>query len=256
MSKTIRKAIIESRKESDSHRLFADLFHDLRKDSIAEGTTPLSIEEGPKVVIHAIPESAYENDTTIEFDDLRDEKENLPFYRHTGPRTIGAEFGLVGYHHNNPLVSGEPESTYTLVTQTGILEIVSDLPFDRRDDNYRLLMSMFETGVSAVLSDSLSYLDDKNIDFPIRTNLSIVETGSYELYHEQRFQNSTAELPSSVEPLGVTMDSPDVSVREALEPISRNSWRMPRKNESPHYDYSEGEREKDAEDWYLRFKRE
>lgn len=259
MVETIRESIISVQQLDNNFATTGDSFHQRRSTLIANNEfNRIPLDDGPKTILHVVPESAFEEGPTIEFGDLAEEEDTIPTFWRRRPSITAIESGLVT-SGGGDLERDEPVTSYTLVVQNGIIEVVSQLPFDthtRNDVDY-LGTSLFETGTSAMVSDAITYLDDHDAEFPLRVNLSIVSAEDYVLLYEGGdFGYNSVDLSHRVEPFGITVESPSANAREVLDPLFRNFWRMLGHNESPYYDSSQEEWADDARERFDEFMRD
>lgn len=236
-----RDAHLQARREADDWNLRADLYHDLRSESIARGEAGFSVD-GPVLVVHLIPEVAFEDDFREVGSLDRVDPESLPIIAQV--RSHGTpSYAIDGVLSRITDADGETLAAASLA-HTGIVEAVTTTLFLEQDGELRLPSPAFEAAVVGAIGRYLDLLADHGITENVRVSLTLGNVADVRFaYLPDRGRTETEPFQGDrVTPFGVTLETVRLrNRREALAPLIDAVWRSAGFEGSRHYDATTNE---------------
>jgi hypothetical protein len=215
-------------------------FRAQRIGTILAGETPWPIREGPKVVLHLIPLSAFDRDTQIDLrstSDVSNLQSLAPLFHKTA---YIARINIDGYLVYLQ-ISGETKAVaYTQLFRNGVIETVDCLFLIDPDGKKRIASLAFEQDLIRDIHRFLMRLKALGVEPPILIMLSLLNVKEFYmsmegmlglgLAQEQRLIDRNVLLPSEIV---VESYSPDL--KKTLKPLFDAIWNASGHYGSPYY---------------------
>jgi hypothetical protein len=163
---------------------FADDLQEFRDERVAafeSGETPLPVFDGPKLMLHLVPISAFSPGQNI------DRKTAGVMYK-TRPQILSESADSGGltdnYTVNSVIVHqgghGEELYEYVRTFTSGIIEMYTSWPFEPLNQDTSVLdVEMISDALEATLPIQLRYLESQDIDPPIYACMSLLNAEGY-----------------------------------------------------------------------------
>jgi schlafen family protein len=222
----------------------ADRIRSFRADrviAIKAGDTPLEIEEGPKIIVHLVPLSAFSGAARRDLGDVLGPfvQSNFLAYKPMGsPLQWGHSVNIDGRLIYIVTGSGAPAPrSYTQIFRTGIVEAVRHLrPVTRNGQTY-ILCREWTLELRAFLQSQFQMLGRLGLEPPLYLFLSLADAKGYFLADEffQRISEAGLARSDILFP-EVTVSSLGADIDALLIPLLNRIWNAAGDERCPHFD--------------------
>lgn len=210
-----------------------------RLASIASGSTPVPMAEGPKAVLHVVPFSAFDahSQRLMDFSGSSGDPQRWPPL--LGTMTTGRRFNLDGFLGFQDGGNGKPCRAYTQFFTHGAVEAVSGRFFHVDGRQGKLISGVLtESAIIGCLDDLSRRLRQSGVEPPLVVMLSLIGVHGYRVlgsnpYWADDFEPIDRDMVNVQE---VIVETYPADWQSVLKPLFDPLWQSAGWERSPSYD--------------------
>ena len=224
--------MIAKTKEADFFD-YTEEFRTNRIRLITDGQAPVTLIDGPKIVLHIVPTKSFDRGMDLDTSLLELSNSDLRPITPTGSGPI--RFNFDG--RLNASYDGEKAGAYVQLFRNGIVESVSGYYFYLQDEKGEISVSALEEELIEVTPKYLEIQRRLNVEIPCFVMISLIGIKGYKLAVDRQapwvrhvIDRNELFLPNAA------IDSFDCKSDRVLRPLFDRIWNTAGYPKSPNYD--------------------